>query len=257
MVYKAADSKMAHLRTSEGRSSGGLFGFIRSIEAMQDKLRISSERVNVAFEDRGAVARRQAIQPDYKADRDHAVPFWREAHRGACERWALASGYTVMTMPQGEADDCIASRAWEISAIWPDDNVVIMSRDHDFKKLLSLRVYILFRPDENPYTIGTFLTEYGFDPQFYLDYCALAGDSSDNVKGLVSGAEARKIILEPELLAEWHNTSEGFKRNLSVLGFHEGDLEKVSHPGGPDLIELADLYREWEFASLLKKRGLV
>jgi DNA polymerase I len=264
MVYKAADSKMSHLRTSDGKSSGGLFGFIRSVEAMQARLQANYEDVYVAFELGGSKARAQSM-PSYKADRGTGE-FWRPEHQEEIRTWCLAKGYTVVTMPGGEADDAIAVKHSQLVAEARSDRViVVMSKDHDFYKLMgegypNVQTLVWMKQDEEPYSAEQFYLDHEFSPARYLDYCSLTGDASDNVPGVLKPSAAKNLIHSTD---DWDGVrrrlapddAERAEHNRSIVRFFDAPIV-TERMALPDMSCLADIYMRWEFNSLLKKMGV-
>jgi len=93
-------------------------------------------------------------------------------------------------------------------------NVTIFSHDHDFKQLLSDNISIAFSRKSIIYelTVKTFVDEFEFQPGSYIDYLALKGDPSDNIKGIagIGKVTAKKLIKEYDEL-------EGIYSNISAM----------------------------------------
>ncbi len=142
---------------------------------------------------------RHDISADYKAQR----PETPQAYLRQC---ALAldvlrgDGYPVWQADGFEADDLLASATGR--AI-PDFNVLIVTGDKDMHQLVSQYVSVL-RPanGKNPaitYDADSFEVQHaGLKPSQIVDYLALVGDQSDNVKGADGVGPKRAAVLLQE-----------------------------------------------------------
>ncbi|MDR2050394.1 MAG: DNA polymerase I [Deltaproteobacteria bacterium] len=92
-------------------------------------------------------------------------------------------GLPLIVSRDCEADDCIASLAARFS---PECPVLILGADKDLRQCLSPAVS-MWDPssrEERLLTLEDFRREQGFEPEFWPDYQALVGDSSDNIPGV-------------------------------------------------------------------------
>lgn len=125
---------------------------------------------------------------------------------------AIASlGISVTVSDDSEADDCIASLAKRISEQKP---VVIIGADKDLRQCLSSNV-AMWDPsskEERIITLNSFLAEQGFAPEYWPDYQALVGDSSDNIPG-VPGIGAKSANA---LMREFKGLEDIFSRMAAV-----------------------------------------
>lgn len=253
-VYVAAHAKLGHLKRSDGYSTGGLYNTVRMVEAM--KREAKADRVYLCFEDSGVVERLK-INPEYKQDRDRSRPLWHEDHQEQLQRWALASGYILAYVAGGEADDAIATITIE-EAGKKGNHVTIMSKDHDFRRLLGYgEVYIRARSSDQPYGFYDFQVEHGFPANRYFDYLCLAGDASDNVRGHFKPTDARAIIeqfptWEDALASEPCTSIAGeLAMNRALMAWKLGPL-CVEEPIERDEEQLRAWYQEMEMSSMLK-----
>jgi DNA polymerase-1 len=250
-VYARNKHKLASLSTSNGRLSGGLFGTIRSIEALVT--RFAPSEVVCALEGGGRLAR-QALLPSYKAQRPSDRPFYDEDHRQALLEWITISGYTSAQATDGEADDVIAVLARSAS--------IIVSTDRDYCQLLGPDCCIVSDMTKAPYRADDLVTEYGCQPQAYWMLRALSGDSSDNIPGIpgVGDRTAAKIgqvnewnwtkILADPKVSPWRDQVE---LAAAVIQFRPVNVHVSSQPR--ELGQLRVFYQRWEFASLAKTLG--
>ena len=101
-----------------------------------------------------------------------------------------------------EADDIIGTYSKLASQ---DLKVEIYSSDQDLLQLINDNVTVKLikkgTKDIRDMTPNSFLEEYGFPYEFIVDYKALLGDSSDNIKGVpgVGKVTAKNLILQFDL----------------------------------------------------------
>lgn len=202
MVYAANQAKMGHLATSDGRPTGGVFGFIRSIESVVRKEAI--DRCFLAF-DVGGTERKRALNPPatagYKSGRSGGPEWVHEElddgrvvdHVGDVCTWALFRGIHRAWLEGHEADQVIA--AIHAREREQGDSVVVMSRDHDFNALLDDGTVQLWSGSKGQCTtLEMFQERYGFPPSLYPSYLALVGDVTDRVEQVAATADAIEIL---------------------------------------------------------------
>lgn len=252
-IYSAAKFKLGHLETKEGRPTGGLYGFIKSVNAAQRRFSVAHRDIVLAFEC-GGRERRREVMPEYKGDREPGDIFVEDDFEEIVT-WARFSGHCVAMAEGCEADDLIAHFAKEHDSI-------ILSKDHDFKKCLREGVVICRDVDKPTYSVADFHIEHGMDPSLYGVMCALAGDGSDNVKGIPGIGEKRAAKIMEEADYDFINVlghpkvqghADVVRRNLEVVSFYEPEGENtVVKMAERDADELAAFYDHWEFESLRK-----
>jgi protein Xni len=124
---------------------------------------------------------RHEIYPEYKANRKptpqpllDAIPQFEAAF--------LAIGVTSILIPGFEADDVIATLACGIDKA--GGSVTILSADKNFLQLLNERISIYDHFKESEFTKSIVTKKYGVEIDQLVDYWALTGDTSSNIKGV-------------------------------------------------------------------------
>ena len=112
--------------------------------------------------------------------------------------------------PWFEADDVLASFTRKYKS--PDLAMYLYSADKDLKQLLDDGIYIVDPVKDLPYQKKDFLAEFGFEPQYIVDYLALLGDSADNIKW-VTGIWEKKA----QSLVQHYRTIENIYDHLNEL----------------------------------------
>ena len=195
----------------KGNNVGAISGFLRSLGSVVRQF--NPTRVVVAWDGKGGATNRKYLNPNYKAQRDHAtILHWdlydtkdeeKESVRAQAERitdYLACLPVTYVQLPKVEADDIIAYIAKTASK--GQHKVTIVSMDKDFMQLIdqNIRVYSPVRKTLFDYDAAKdFL---GVLPENYNIIKAITGDKSDNLRG-VKGAGVKTLVkIIPELLTD-------------------------------------------------------
>lgn len=131
---------------------------------------------------------RKDISADYKAQRPETPEPYLFQLRSAIET-LKSDGFPVWSVEGFEADDLIASCAEHAEAASDDYTVLIISADKDLLQLVSDRVTMFKQANgatpEKTYDIAAVTEKFGVAPNQMLDFLALVGDTSDNIKGAI------------------------------------------------------------------------
>ena len=124
---------------------------------------------------------RHLLYPEYKANRSPPpellltnLTLFREAFQ--------ALGVISCSVPSYEADDVVGTIAHVVSA--HDGDVIILSTDKIYLQLIDDRVLVFDHFNEALRDAGYVMAEYGILVSQFVDYLALVGDQSTNVKGV-------------------------------------------------------------------------
>jgi DNA polymerase-1 len=168
------------LTSPSGRPVNAIYGFIRMLEKMRDRLQPS--RLVVVW-DGGLAAGRKALLPDYKAQRPD-LPDALASQLDDMVAYLGAAGICSLRMEGCEADDCIAVLA--LQADKAGLPTVIASSDKDFMQLVSGNVRLLVPHDksENLWDAAQVKQKTGVEPTQIVDWLSLVGDSVDNIPGV-------------------------------------------------------------------------
>lgn len=184
------------LTSPSGQPTGALFGFIRSILKVYQK--IAPALVVSVFDGPENKKSRLAIYPEYKATRkptpSELILQIAEA-KTFCSLWGIPD----LCLSGVEADDTIAA-----VARWAQHNtsgpIYICTADKDLAQLVNSRIKLI-NPAKDDKIIDekTVKTDLGLEPSQLRDYYALIGDASDNVPGI----EGIGPKTAQELLTKW------------------------------------------------------
>ena len=199
------------LSTSTGLEVGALYGFLRWILKMLKEKHPSY--VAVCFDSPGGCARRKALLPTYKANRqapDEALVRQLNLARDLVKQLGLA----VVAKPGIEADDLMAFLAREAQKAQVPS--VLVTSDKDVYQFLN--EFISIWPSGKDAIQGPEAAEakFGLPASFLPDYFSLVGDASDNIPGAAGIGPKSAVEL------------------VSKLG-HLEDILRAAHNGDPQV----------------------
>jgi DNA polymerase-1 len=266
-IYRAFHA-VKPLHNSGGLPTHAVYGYISIIRRiLREK---QPDYLAVAFDSKGPVFRHQ-IAADYKANRPAMpdelavqIPYIRK----------ITEAYRICSLAaQGlEADDLIAAAARRLTE--QGCKVVLVSGDKDLLQLVGEDITCWEPMSDKLLDAAAVEEKYGLPPSRLLDYFALIGDSSDNIKGVpgVGPKTAQKLLAEHGTLEELYAQAAGMKKSKvkeNLLAHREDaflarelvrlneqaevltDLEQY-RVAAPDADRLRELLTELEFTSLLK-----
>lgn len=266
-VYRAFHATPP-LTTSKGFPTNAIYAFTNMLlKVIREK---APEYMAVVFDVKGPTFRHEAYE-DYKATRK---PMPDELSQQLAPIRDLVRGFSIPLLErQGmEADDVIGSlaRRFEKEGV----RVVILSGDKDFMQLVSDRIVLLDTMRDRLYDEKGVRERFGVGPDRVVDILGLTGDTSDNVPGVpgIGDKTARKLVEEYGGIEEILNRAESIpSRRIreNLLQYAEqarlsrelvtirtdldvGDDLEAFRVGPPDTPALRDLFREFEFSSLLQ-----
>lgn len=171
---------MGPLRSPSGQPTNAIYGFIRMLSKMQERLRPSHLLV---VWDGGLAEERRALLPEYKSQRAE-MPADMSVQLDQIMEYLRAAGIASWVRDGCEADDYIAAAA--LQAVEAGLPVVIASSDKDFMQLVSDHVKLLVPHDKSEalWDAGQVALKTGVQPAQIVDWLSLVGDSVDNIPGV-------------------------------------------------------------------------
>jgi DNA polymerase-1 len=170
---------IAGLTSPSGQPTNAIYGFIRMLSKMRDRL--CPSHLLVVW-DGGLAADRMALLPEYKAQRAE-MPAGLRPQLDQIMEYLRAASVSSWVKDGCEADDCIAAVTAQAAAGLP---VVIASSDKDFMQLVSARVKLLIPHDksESLWDAAQVSRKTGVEPTQIVDWLSLVGDAVDNIPGV-------------------------------------------------------------------------
>ena len=190
-VFRAWHSVPPEFFDVDGRPVNAVYGFTRFLLDLLERAKPS--HCGVAFDESLTSSFRNAIYPEYKANRE-LPPEELKVQFGYCQRIAAALGLRVLSDMSFEADDLIGS---VVHALRPQQfRAVIVSADKDFGQLVGEHDEIWDFSKNQSWNSAGVKERLGVHPHQVADYLALTGDAVDNIPGVAGiGAKTAATLL--------------------------------------------------------------
>jgi len=257
------------LSTRDGRPTNAIFGTLKMAEKILRDLEPSY--IAFVFDTAAPTFRHEAFEA-YKANRPEMDP--RMASQiGPAKEILRAMGLPVLEREGYEADDVIGTLC--ALALAEGMEVVVVTADKDLFQLVRPGVRVLHTKKEDTLLDERGVEElFGVPPQRVVDVLALWGDPTDNIPGVPGIGEkgAKELVrrfgdlesvlghaheVERKAYREGllqHAEAARFSRELATVKcdvpLDVGPRDLKRRP--PDEEALQELFRRWEFTSLLK-----
>lgn len=222
-IYRAYFAIPGYLATTKGLPTKAIFGVTQML------LKILKEwdpKIIVWFMDEKGPTFRHLKYEEYKATRP-AMPEDLQIQIPYIKKIVTSLGIPLVSAEGFEADDLIATfiKTFDVA-------VLMIAPDKDLLSLISERVTAYDPVRETFMDLDTFKKKYGFAPSAFPHFRSLAGDVSDNIKGVPGIGE---------------KTAGDFIRTYGSIENLYQNLERISPP---KLRETLKKYRERVFENL-------
>ncbi len=270
--HARARSGAPPMRTSSGQATEAVFIFHNMLRKLKSESK--PDYIAAVFESEGPSFREQEFA-DYKANRQETPPDLIE-QIPLVRRLIEAMRIPVLEYPGYEADDVIGAIARRQAALGQE--VVIVSSDKDMLQLVDERVSMLNPAKDYTWYDAAGVQEFlGVAPCQVPDLLALKGDAVDNIPGapgigdkgardLIARFGSVETVLERAAEVERKTYRESLQNNRDQILLSkrlatidtsapvawDPESAKVQEP---DTALLKQLFKEWEFFSLLKELG--
>ena len=182
--------------TYDGNATGVIYGFLKSLSAFQDLFNTS----NFVFCFDSRTSKRKEIYPKYKANRNkkeytnEEIEFdkaFRKQIKKLRTTYLPMIGFKNIFIQRGyESDDLMAEICLHIKS---DDEAIIITSDEDLYQCIRGNVSC-YNPQTNKrMTMQRFKKEYGIESYKWAMVKAIAGCTTDNVKGIEGVGEKTAI----------------------------------------------------------------
>jgi len=180
-LHRAFHSAPKNMVRSDGATIGGINSFCSMLWRLCGKFGHATHMAVIG--DAGGKTWRHDIDQNYKGNRKPREPELL-AQLAMVEGAVRAFGLPFIARAGVEADDLIGTYA----AQWPGLTTVVSS-DKDLMQLITDRI-VQFEPrDERFIRAPEVVAKFGVEPHQMVDYLAMVGDASDNIKGVPSIGE--------------------------------------------------------------------
>ncbi|WP_257385428.1 5'-3' exonuclease [Tahibacter caeni] len=190
-VFRAWHSVPAEFFDVDGKPVNAVYGYTRFLLDLLERARPT--HCAVAFDESLTSSFRNAIYPEYKANRE-LPPEELKLQFAYCQRISAALGLRVLSDLSLEADDLIGS---VVHALRPQAfRAVIVSADKDFGQLVGEHDEIWDFSKNQTWNAAGVKERLGVHPHQVADYLALTGDAIDNIPGVAGiGAKTAATLL--------------------------------------------------------------
>ena len=176
-LYRAFHA-LPDLRSSDGRPTGAIYGVLNMLQRL-----IKSERpdyLSVIF-DTPAKTFRHDIFPAYKANRQK-TPEDLIAQIEPLHQLIINLGLPLIAVDGVEADDVIGTLALEADK--KGIKTLIATGDKDMAQLVTENIHLIDTMKDLRMGPAEVKEKFGIQPDRFIDYLTLAGDTSDNIPGV-------------------------------------------------------------------------
>lgn len=186
--------KFANLKASDGKPSGAIFGFLKSLNFLIYRFRPT--HVVITF-DNGHSSFRMELNPNYKSSRKklgidyESLQSQKKVILKALKYLGIDYIYDKNREFNYEGDDYIAYVKHQFKG-----KVIIVSSDKDFCQLICKRVKVYNPAKEVIINNKNCKDIMGYSSLECVDYLCLVGDTSDGIKGYpgIGPVKARKFL---------------------------------------------------------------
>lgn len=186
--------KFANLKTQDGKKTGAIFGFFKSLHYMVT--RFNPDRVIITF-DNGHSPERDKLLPTYKGHRKNIAIDYESLQK---QKRIIRNILGYLRIPYifdkhhttvYEGDDFLAYLALNAPG-----KVLIVSSDKDFNQLISKKVTIFNPSKDDRVNLRNCRELFGYEPHETADYLSLVGDTSDDIPGFkgIGPKKARQFL---------------------------------------------------------------
>ncbi len=178
-VFRAWYSMPDDFADTSGRPTNAVYGYARFICELLEQT--GSNHVAVAFDESLTTSFRNALYPEYKANREPAPPELERQFRW-CRSLTECLGLPTYASPEFEADDLIGTlaEAWRARG----HPLRIVTSDKDLAQLVGKADLWWDFARRRRLDADGILEKFGVPPSSIADYLALTGDSVDNIPGV-------------------------------------------------------------------------
>ncbi len=265
-----------HLINSKGQITSGIYGTLRTVLSLYREFGFdfSVFAIDASREE----THRFKKFPFYKSTREKQPDALKDQFRKVFQLFKMA-GIECFSTRGFESDDIIASLTNKFLDRY---EIYIVSGDKDLLQLLvneNVKI-ISFSPQRSDYKVITrssFIDEYGFEPEYIVDYLSIVGDSIDDIPGVKGIGEktALPLVRKYKTLENIYSHLDELPVNIKnkfveqkEMAFLSKELVKLIVDPGLNVelvpfsienfkrLEVLEFLKELEFKSILKELGV-
>lgn len=182
-------------KRTDGTPINAVYGFFSLLRVVLKT--VNPNYLIVVFDSETSANNKKLLKPEYKANRapqENTIFFQLSLIKNCLD----ILGISWIEDELNEADDIIGAYSEKFKKQGVE--TYICSNDHDFMQLVCDGTLVLrgYRGDVVIYDQSAVVNKFGITPAQYVDYLALTGDLSDNIKGIKGIGKKRAIALLSE-----------------------------------------------------------
>lgn len=214
---------VSELFTKEGFRTSAIVGTLNITHSTIQYLKAEYDmpvKSVVYLWDMGHSPRRDTLFPEYKIKRiqnvtEEDAQRRKELYQQIDILYEAMPNFGIKTYRKykWEGDDLIWGTIKELTKVYPDDKSIIISTDEDFHQLLAYNVDIFSPIKKILYTVDNYKELAGIDPETFLLYKILKGDSSDGIPGIQGIGE----VTAKSLVNKYHTLDNMFEHKDELL----------------------------------------
>ncbi len=204
------------VKKSDGTPINAIYGFFSLLRVVIKT--INPDYLVIVFDSETSADNKKLENPEYKANRapqDNSIFFQLSLIKKCLD----IMGVYWIEDESNEADDIIGTYSNEFNkrGIY----TYICSNDHDFMQLVCTKTLVVRGQHGNciTYDGSEVLNKFKVTPLQYLDYLALTGDASDNIKGVkgIGKKRASNLLLEYKSITKMYKSFNSLSPTLKKL----------------------------------------
>ena len=239
----------SELTTSEGLSSGAVYGTINSLCTLKRKfpehqfLMAWDSKSKRRMEESEKGVWEHIISESYKANR-HREEMPKPLKDFYANQAFLQKGIGTLGIPQiivenFEADDVLGSYAKVLKS---DNEVICVTSDKDYYAILDKNVSIYDGMKQEEMTLDSFRATMGIEPKQWTDVGAMMGDDGDNIFS-APGWGIKTALKEIKKYGSWQNLIAAYEKEYGHLRVKYPDMHELDSKSEIDLRKVFDELR--------------
>jgi len=219
-----------------GNNCSGTYGFLRSLISIINK--VLPDKVIVMWDGIKSGKYRYDLYKDYKSNRKKDWDFDEKFYSEILKKIEIEENkekydYTIqkintkkildelfisqIEVPYIEADDLIAGYVIQNEFQNKNEEIIIFSRDKDFKQLISEKVSIITPDSIEPITYRNFKEKNGYIIDNELIFKCFEGDKSDCIDGIKGITKNTLIKFFPDIIDRKYSFNELYEKSLEMV----------------------------------------
>lgn len=243
----------------EDKATGVIYGVLHDIVRLIERF----ETENLIFCWDGEGNKRKAIYPEYKANHVHKdltpeeikfeKSFYIQMEKLKNEYLKTIGFNNIFCVPGYEGDDLIAYFCKRLNV---EDEAIIVSTDQDLYQLLTPHISCYLINTHQVITYKYFVSKHKISPRDWAKVKAIAGCTSDNVKGIWRVGEKLAIAYLHGELSPFTKSYKAIKNGWKDIVLRNRKLVELPLEGLPEMTLYSDKVTQQGWNKVTKSLGM-